>query len=191
MRLKFLTIVRLTSAFDFIFFRTYDAFHSKWRDLNRILHDFFFQYIDKERIARISENVSKISIFVFMISYSIVRILRLILIVFKNKSCVNFYFFILRNENKSTWFRFRFLSIVARRFNDDKFVSKIQINTWIYVVVVRCNIIVEIQKYIDFDNIHKCVLQNRKCYQNLVLCAQNAKNKINENVNEKTSTKKT
>ena len=29
LRSKFSTIVRLTFAFDFIFFRTYDAFHSK------------------------------------------------------------------------------------------------------------------------------------------------------------------
>ena len=171
MRLHPPPISQIAPALDLILSRAYDAPHSEWRGLGRILQRLLFSsiftkggrsYLKAFQPFQYSPEWLRIQSLAFYIwSWSLSETGRAIILTP----------LILRSHSRINWFRFRFLHAASRHISNedgDPFNSHMKTIIWAYRVIAECNSVV---RYTSSDVIHDQIVRSRDCFQMLMRCA--------------------
>ena len=171
-RSKMFVIVRLCSVLNLIQIRIYDAFHSKWKNLKRILHSFLItsmlskknntQYFKTFQKFSYFSNWSRIQNFIFYIDSWFLS---------KTDKIFIFFSLILRFHVTMKWFRLSYLQNVKRMLNVKTFSLRTIVK--IFDVIVEFNILIDSQKHIYFEKLHDVIVKIRQAYQNFIRCDMN------------------
>ena len=173
LRSKTSVIARLCSALNLIQTRTYDASHSEWRSLKRILHSFLITSMlskkDNTQYLKIFQNFSysldwsRIQSFMFYIdSWSLSKADRISILLS----------LILRSHVTMRWFRLSYLQDVRRVLNVKT--SSLRVIVKVFDVIVEFNTLVDSQRYIYFERLHDIIVKARQAYQDLIRCDMNS-----------------
>ena len=170
MKFEFSVIMQLTSSFDFIQSRAYDAFHSKWKSFDRIFHSFLLSFIfSKRRSASYLKSFQtffyfsdwfKIQSSTFYIwSWSLIEIDRATL----------FVSLILRNHVIVEWFRLSYLQTTEKIFSFS--IISLRVIIKVFDIIARANTLMNNQRYTSSRNFHRLIFEVRHAYQDLIKCA--------------------
>ena len=169
-------VVVLAPSLDLIQARPYDAPHSEWRGLGRVLQGLLFSTILTKRGCssylrhfqkfRYPQHWPRMQSPAFYIwSWSLSEAGRATIL------CP----LILRSHANGLWFRLKYLYAADRRLNaTNRFARPMEAVIWAFSVIASCNSTIGSQKYIHPDEIHRRVVSARRCYQLLLLTAADA-----------------
>lgn len=168
-RLEVPPIAKLAPALDLIQSRPYDAPHSEWRGLGRILQGFLMTSILSKR--GVSAYLKTFQNFQFPPGW-------------KRIQSPAFYIWswslseagkatvlaplILRSQARVDWFRLPFLQAVASTMIIES--SPLRAVVKAFGVIARSNTLVGTQRYTEPNLLHQHVLEARKAYQDLIAC---------------------
>lgn len=172
-RLEPSPIAKLCPALDLIQSRAYDAPHSEWRGLGRILQGFLMSTILSKRGA--SSYLKAFQNFQFPAGW-------------KRIQSPAFYIWswslseagratlltplILRSQAKMDWFRLPFVQAAASTMVIET--SPLRAIVKAFGLIARSNTMVGSQRYINPDVLHEYVIEARRAYQELIACGGRA-----------------
>ena len=175
--LKASLIARLCSAFDLIQIRIYDAFHSKWRDFERILHSFLVINMlskrDNTKYLKIFQNFSY-SFDWFRIQNSTFYIMFWSLFEIERASIL--LSLILRTHATMSWFRLDYLQTVKQIMKMKT--SSLRAIVKVFDIIAHSNTLMNSQLYTYSSRLHEMMMKTRKIYQNLIKCVMSKNQRI-------------
>ena len=166
-------VAQLAPALDIVLSRSYDAPHSEWRGLGRVLQGLLFlsvlskvgakAYLKAFQMFHYPSHWPRIqSPLLYIWSWSLLEAGRATIL------CL----LILRCHSEVGWFQQQYLHAVERRLNsENQFNSPRDAVIWAFGIITSCNSIIGAQRYMAPQEIHKCLLQLRQCFQKLIECA--------------------
>ncbi|KAL8915964.1 MAG: hypothetical protein Q9208_008764 [Pyrenodesmia sp. 3 TL-2023] len=174
-------IQALTPCLDMILSRTYDAPHSEWRGLGRILQGLLFSsiltkkgiksYLKAFQSFPFPPNWPRIQSPGFYIwSWSLSEAGRASILTP----------LILRCYSKTSWYKIKYLEAAERHFNSEVrplFASAINAIVSAYGVIAKGNAVICVQRHERRDMIQHWVMRSREAYQKLVRCADETQDK--------------
>ena len=169
LRLKNFVIVRLCSALNLIQTRIYDASHSKWRKLRRILHSFLITTILSKKNN--VEYLRHFQNFQYLSKWSHIQNSTYYIeswSLSKTKRASILLSLILRCHAIVKWFRFSYLQIVERIMNIEIFSFRAIIKT--FDIIAHFNTLVESQRHTFSNRLHRLIVRAKEVYQNLIRC---------------------
>ena len=162
-------VARLVPSLDLILSRTYDAPHSEWRGLGRILQSLLItrilskrggqSYIKAFQHFRYPSGWPRIQSPIFYIwSWSLSESGRASLLIP----------LILRCHATGIWFDMSYLQKASRLLpGDDTGIRKI---IKAFAIIAKANTLVGSQRYTYVEELHEVILAGRQAYQNLIQC---------------------
>ena len=170
-------IARLCSTLDLIQIRTYDASHSKWRDLERILHSFLVINIlskrDSTKYSKVFQNFSY-SFGWFRIQSSTFYIMFWSL--FETERASILLSLILRIHATMSWFRLDYLQTVEQIMKIKT--SSLRAIVKAFDIIAHSNTLMNSQRYTYSSRLHEMVMKTRKVYQNFIKCVMSKNQRI-------------
>ena len=164
-------IAKLTPTLDLIQSRAYDAPHSEWRGLGRILQGFLMTSILSKRGATAYlkafqhfpfpagwKRIQSPAIYIW--SWSLSEAGRATLLTP----------LILRSQSTIGWYRLPFLQAIETRIHGTG-LTPMNIIIRCFACIAQSNTLVGSQRYTDPAILHELVLEGRKLYQQLISCA--------------------
>ena len=168
-------IASLTPSLDLIQTRAYDAPHSEWRGLGRILQNLLFSaMLTKEGGLR---YIKEFQTFVYLYGWPRIQSPAFYIWSWSLAEAGRATILtplILRSCSRPNWFRARFLQTAGRVLNrDNRLPSSFEAVIQAFRIVAQCNSVLGSQKYTDSQTIHDLVFQSRRSFQGLIRCASN------------------
>ena len=175
--LKALFIAKLCLTFDLIQIKIYDVSHSKWRNFERILHNFLVINMLSKRnntkYLKIFQNFSY-SFDWFRIQNSTFYIIFWSLFEIERASIL--LSLILRTHATMSWFRLDYLQIVKQIMKMKT--SSLRTIVKVFDIIAHSNTLMNNQRYTYSFRLHEMMMKTRKIYQNLIKCVMSKNQKI-------------
>ena len=163
-------LAKLAPCLDLILSRAYDASHSEWQGIERILQSFLMtavlnkkggvSYLKAFQTIRYPPEWPRIQSPRFYIwSWSLSKAGRASVLIS----------LILRKYASITWFRFTYLQAAAKVFDRD--ITTVRAITKAFDLIAYANTLVGSQRYTYHARLHQIILERRQAYQNLIACA--------------------
>lgn len=174
-------VARLAPALDLILGRPYDIPHSEWRGLGRVLQSALFSsmltkdggkaYLKAFQSFRYPCDWPRMQSPAWYIwSWSLSEAGRATILTP----------LILRSHARIGWFQMKFAVAADRRINhDNRFRSGMEAVIWAFRMIAECNNalgnVENDDGYLNADQALSLILKSRACYQDLILCIEDAK----------------
>ena len=173
MRAEVPAMVQLSPTLDLIMSRAYDAPHSEWRGLGRIIQSLLFssilskegakQYLHAFQRFPYPPGWSKIQSPAYYIwSWSLSEAGKATILIP----------LILRSCGKPSWYRSQYLKATQIHFANSELNSAVERIIEAYRIIAYCNAIVGNQHYTEPRILQQQVLAARRCFQSLIRCAE-------------------
>lgn len=169
-RIQSPAVTRLAPCLDLVLSRAYDAPHSEWQGLGRIMQSFLLttvlnkkgsaSYLKVFQTMRFPPGWPRIQSPTFYIwSWSLSEAGRASVLIS----------LILRKHATARWFRFAYLQAAARVFGHE--VTAVRAITKAFGVIAYANTLVGSQRYTYHARLHQAIVDSRQAYQSLIACA--------------------